>query len=412
MTIIQYRLNISMTDKELFEKTEKTFNLKKENVLIENIFDKGNFKKVLNEIRTSADPAAASGGGLLGQIGSAVKYLSPTQARIRKAEARKAEIEAQMAQQRLMKGQSTNDTQTKPKEGTQERDKYDNDGRYRRVWNAYAKGEEKDLSKADIEYYETVNASIDKATLDTAAQTAAIDAAKKEKKKLRQKEVAEFENSILSNAPKTAKELINKGQFGFYINFMFGDKVNPVDLKKTALTIGNLIQFDYNELQGIRRLISSNPKITSGARESFLSDLPTQVTKKSVATDKPKKPSAEQIINKKILKSAKNNNRSKAEQIKFQNEKAKEEFNIGDSVKSTLRNTGKGDILFDVVGFDTKTGTVVVKTVGKTPRTLKKLPGEIEPFTMKLKPEDKDEMKDTIKKAMGESFEQIVKRYR
>ena len=193
---------------------------------------------------------------------------------------------------------------------------------------------------------------------------------------------------------------------------MLGDVVDEEDLKNTALTIGKLIQYDKKELDGIRRIITANPKLTSGARQSFLSDLPSTATKKPVTAETPKKtkPTAAQILNKKILQSAKANNRCKDEQIKFQNEKAKEEFKVGDSVKSTLR--GGGDILFDVVGFDTKTGTVVVKTTGKTPKTLRKLPREIEPFKLELKPENKDKIKDTIKKAMGESFEQIVKKYR
>tara|TARA_R110000765_G_scaffold69091_2_gene133750 strand:- start:95 stop:715 length:621 start_codon:yes stop_codon:yes gene_type:complete len=43
-----------MTDKELFEKTEKVFNLKKKNKLIEKIYDKGKFKQTLLEQRRSS----------------------------------------------------------------------------------------------------------------------------------------------------------------------------------------------------------------------------------------------------------------------------------------------------------------------------------------------------------------------
>ena len=437
-----------MTDKELFEKTEKVFNLKNKNILIEKIYDKGNFKKNLLEntspiksnlgdsgvsaaraagrgVASVGRGAATAGGAFakgLGALGNFARQVIPgtrasrmrsAEARSAEAKARQEEIKAQQAQANLMKGEKKVKKEgPKPLEGTQERDKYDNDGRYRRVWNAYAKGQEKDLSRADIEYYEEINKSIDKATLDTAAQTAAAEAEKKERDKLREQETFEFVNSIKLNAPKTANELKNKGQLGFYTSFMLGDVVDEEDLKNTALTIGKLIQYDKKELDGIRRIITANPKLTSGARQSFLSDLPSTATKKPVTAETPKKtkPTAAQILNKKILQSAKANNRSKVEQIKFQNEKAKEEFKVGDSVKSTLR--GGGDILFDVVGFDTKTGTVVVKTTGKTPKTLRKLPREIEPFKLELKPENKDKIKDTIKKAMGESFEQIVKKYR
>ena len=432
-----------MTDKELFEKTEKAFNLNKKNPILEKVYDKGNFKSLLENTspvksnygantvsaaRGLGRGVAKTGGALakgLGALGRFAREVIPgtRTSRIRSAEARKEEakarqeeIKAQQAQVNLMSGGKKKDKKVGPKplEGTQERDKYDNDGRYRRVWNAYAKGQEKDLSKADIEYYEQINQSIDKATLDTAAQTAAAEAEKKERDKLRQIETDEYLNSLQLNAPRTANELKNKGQIGFYTSFMLGDEVKEKDLKNTALTISNLVQFDKKELEGIRRIITANPKLTSGARQSFLSDLPTQATKKPVATETPKKtkPTAAQILNKKILQSAKANNRSKAEQIKFQNEKAKEDFKEGEVVRSTLRGTGKGDILFDVVGFDTKTGTVVVKTTGKTPKTLRKLPREIEPFKMELKPENKDKIKDSILQAVGENFEQVVKRYR
>ena len=429
-----------MTDKELFEKNEKVFNIKREkNILIEKVYSKGNFKDLLENTspiksnygdntvsaaRAAGRGAATVGGAIgkgLGALGrgvagmfSGTKTARKKEAEEREAEAqaRQAQTQAQQAQSNLIGGTGKNGSQSKPKEGTQERDRYENDSRYRRVWNAYANGDEKDLSKADIEHYETVNKSIKDAELATASQAAATDAAAEEKKKLRAKDILEFENSIKLNAPGTATALNDKGQLGFYTSFMHGEEVAEKDLLATAMTINNSIEFDKKELDGIRRIIKGNAKLTSGARESFLNNLHTQATKRPtepVETKKPK-PTAAQILNKKILKSAKNNNRSKAEQIRFQNEKAKEEFKVGDSVKSTLQ--GKGDILFDVVGFDTKTGTVIVKTTGKTPRSLRKLPGEIEPLTFKLKPENKDEMKDTIKKAMSESFEQTVKRYR
>ena len=43
-----------MTDKELFEKTEKVFNLNKKNPIIENVYKKGNFKQTLLEWRRSS----------------------------------------------------------------------------------------------------------------------------------------------------------------------------------------------------------------------------------------------------------------------------------------------------------------------------------------------------------------------
>ena len=44
-----------MTDKELFEKTQKHFNLTKKSIVVE-VFNKGNFNKILNEIRGPKEP--------------------------------------------------------------------------------------------------------------------------------------------------------------------------------------------------------------------------------------------------------------------------------------------------------------------------------------------------------------------
>ena len=80
-----------MTDKELFEKTEKTFNLKKENKLIEEIYEKGQFKKILeysrrvntspirsNYGKNSVSAAATAGKGALNAAELAGKGIGAT----------------------------------------------------------------------------------------------------------------------------------------------------------------------------------------------------------------------------------------------------------------------------------------------------------------------------------------------
>ena len=92
-----------MTDKELFEKTEKHFDLKKCDK-INKIFEEGNFNKVLNEIKGPKQPIGIgkATGGFLSRVAAAIPGTRGH--RIRSAEAKKAEIEARVAQQRLMKG--------------------------------------------------------------------------------------------------------------------------------------------------------------------------------------------------------------------------------------------------------------------------------------------------------------------
>ena len=104
-----------MTDKELFEKTKKTFNLKKDNKLIENVFNDGIFKKTINEIATPKAPgegAAQAAGGFLSRVAAAIPgtrghRMRSAQAREMEANAKKAEIEARSEQQKQMQGKST-----------------------------------------------------------------------------------------------------------------------------------------------------------------------------------------------------------------------------------------------------------------------------------------------------------------
>jgi hypothetical protein len=103
-----------MTDKELFEKTEKQFNLKK-NSKVEKVFEEGSFNKVLNEVRGPKSPnlggAAQTAGGFLNRIAAAIPgtrghRMRSAEARKQEAEAKKAEVEARAAQQRQIFGNS------------------------------------------------------------------------------------------------------------------------------------------------------------------------------------------------------------------------------------------------------------------------------------------------------------------
>ena len=101
-----------MTDKELFEKTQKHFNITKKSIVVE-VFNKGIFNKILNEIRgpkASTLPAApAASGGFLSRIAAAIPgtrghRMRSAEARKQEAEAKSAEVGARFAQQQQMKG--------------------------------------------------------------------------------------------------------------------------------------------------------------------------------------------------------------------------------------------------------------------------------------------------------------------
>ena len=111
-----------MTDKELFEKTEKQFNLKK-NSKVEKVFEEGSFNKVLNEVRGPKSPnlggAAQAAGGFLSRVAAAIPgtrghRMRSAEARKLEAQAKKAEVEARLAQQQQMKGKSVTTAKQQP----------------------------------------------------------------------------------------------------------------------------------------------------------------------------------------------------------------------------------------------------------------------------------------------------------
>jgi hypothetical protein len=449
-----------MTDKELFEKTEKVFNIKKKNLLIEKVYDKGNFKKNLLEtspIRSnyaggtvSAGRAvgrgalgaataagrgvAATGRGALATAGLAGKGIGATgrglaatgrgalatadlagkgigatargagalargigklgqylpfstRKRLKKAEARKAEAQARQeelkgmqAQVDLMSGKKGEKQGTKPKEGTKQYDAYVNDSRYRKVWDAYATGEEKNISAQDIDYYNAVNDKIEKGTIDTEAD-------KKAKEELRNKAAAEIDNNIKLKAPKTEKYLTTKKLKDSYTKFMLGDELTINDLKTLAFSISEITKYDKEELSGIKSLIAANnDKLTSGAIESFIKDLPKTAIKQTT-------PDIE--LKQAIQNMAKQENLSPKEILIKLNKEA-DKFKIDDIV------LGSAGATHEVIGKDPKTGTVLVRSLKGKKRTKR--------FAKDLRLQQKSlEIPDAAEEV---SFEKIIKKYR
>jgi len=110
-----------MTDKELFEKTQKHFNLTKKSIVVE-VFNKGNFNKILNEIRSSKEPTPPplpKSNGFFNRLAAAIPgtrghRMRSAEARTMEAGAKKAEVEARLLQQQQMKGIGPAAAKTKP----------------------------------------------------------------------------------------------------------------------------------------------------------------------------------------------------------------------------------------------------------------------------------------------------------
>ena len=99
-----------MTDKELFKKINKEFNLKDDTIL-EDTYNEGKYKKIINEIRGPQSPSLPSvpkvsgGGGFLSRVAAAIPGTRGH--RMRSAEARKQEAQAKQEEVNARSAQAT-----------------------------------------------------------------------------------------------------------------------------------------------------------------------------------------------------------------------------------------------------------------------------------------------------------------
>ena len=99
-----------MTDKELFKKINKEFNLKDDTIL-ENTYNGGKYKKIISEIRGPQSPSLPSvpkvsgGGGFLSRVAAAIPGTRGH--RMRSAEARKQEAQAKQEEVNARSAQAT-----------------------------------------------------------------------------------------------------------------------------------------------------------------------------------------------------------------------------------------------------------------------------------------------------------------
>jgi len=361
-----------MTDKELFEKVEKEF-LPERSLKLER-FKKTNFQKVLNEVRGPRAPGA-NVGGFLSRAAAAIPgtrgyRMRSAEARKQEALARQEELKAQQAEKDLKYGVK-GDTPTDPVR----KQRYENDARYKRVWDAYKQGKERDVSASDIDYYNQIEANIEKGTIDKAAE-----------EKIRNKAITDIDDLIKQKAPKTEKALLGqKGQKDNFIKFMLGDELSQDVLKALALTITSTTQHDKKELAGIKDVINKNGKASDGDKASFIDYLPKIATRKKVADED-------------LKQDLKNMSKQEGIPIKDLLIKLNKE---ADKFKTGIIVVGPAGGLHKVTGKDGKTGTVVVRSQTKQPKTTKKFARDLKIYQKEFKLDSNEE-----------SFEQIVKRYR
>tara|TARA_B100001093_G_scaffold365399_1_gene350213 strand:+ start:423 stop:1088 length:666 start_codon:yes stop_codon:yes gene_type:complete len=151
-----------MTDKELFEKTRKYFNINKKSIVVE-VFEKGNFNKVLTEIRGPKEPTpppVPKAGGFFNRLAAAIPgtrghRMRSAEARKQEAEAKSAEVKARQGESDLFGGKSNSKLALEPpkqNETPEEKKKRDDRNARRRATYAQNKIDKKEKEIRDHEF--------------------------------------------------------------------------------------------------------------------------------------------------------------------------------------------------------------------------------------------------------------------
>ena len=205
-----------MEDKELFENVEKTFSLNKNSVKINEVFNKGNFKKNLNEVVEPKDSSSNIAGG----IGKAISYMSPSAIRMRKAQARQAEADAAKTRASMLDNDKKKvGSKNKPTDKNR-LDVYNNDSRYKRVWDAYDQGKERDVSISDIDYYNKIETKLETEKIEDIQRIARDEAETKVKVETAYRVKEQIVNLLTKRAPKIAEYLRTNKLLNLYSRYM------------------------------------------------------------------------------------------------------------------------------------------------------------------------------------------------
>jgi hypothetical protein len=349
-----------MEDKELFEKVEKTFNLK-QSKKIDETFSKGNFKKLLNEVLTPKDPSSGGGSSLLGQFGSAVKYLSPTQARIRKAQAQQAEIATAKARQDLLDGDEKPDVKIEADEFTEA--EFKRNPQFKIVFSKAAKGDQ--LSVSENEVYKKGIAAASKAR--TAAKK---DVKAGEKGALERLSKAAGENKMTrlgGEAPKITKILEDPKNIKLKTSFVdyliqsdeYG-RPTEAQVIKLADKLTPIIQDNMEERVAFIKRIRENDNIPDKGA-SLINLLPKAPPRKTSSKDKKKIYLKPETVDLFLKQGATKSGRSIDEHKK---EMVRQALRYEDKIGKTVY--GKGGGVMKLMDIDRDTGLITLKTLSKS----------------------------------------------
>jgi len=409
-----------MTDKELFEKTEKVFKLKKENKLIENVYNRGKFKTMyentspirsnvgdnsVSAARAAGRGAAAVGGaigrglGKLGQYlpGSTRKRMKKAEARKAEAQARQAEIQAQQAQANLVGGKNDNNNLPEMDEALK---RVYAEPEFKRVYDKSLRGEE--LTANDQRIYDAGMKKVDAYRTGQAEKTGKGEAQKEIESKAGENRIKKLGKS----APNITKFLIdpkNEETKNLFTRYTLQSPALGVptesEIAKLAQNLTKLLQTNVTEINNFKKFIRNEPNLQDDGATliKLLPSAPTKATKAKGTTKtitlKPEN------IDQFIKRDAKKKNRSETAQKEEMVRQAKK-YKVGNVVK------GSGGGQFQIADINNETGLITVRSVNDNRRGFK--------FAYNLGDvtEKGSEQDDLPFDSNEEGFEQIVKRYR
>lgn len=410
-----------MTDKELFEKTEKVFKLKKKNKLIENVYNRGKFKNKLIEntspirsnvgdsgvsaARAAGRGAAAVGGAIGRGLGALGQYLpGSTRKRMKKAEARKAEaqarqeeIKAQQARVNLMGGKDNNSNLPKMDEALK---RVYAEPEFKRVYDKSLSG--KDLTANDQRIYDAGMKKVEAYRTGQAEKTGKGEAQKQIELKAGENRLKKLGKS----APNITKFLIdpkNVATKDLYIKYTLQSPALGIPTEsETAQLANNLtktLQANVTEINNFKKSIRNEPNLQDDGAGliKLLPSAPTKATKTKSTTKKiTLKP---ENVDQFIKRDAKKKNRSETAQKEEMVRQAKK-YKVGNVVK------GPSGGQFEIADINNETGLITVRSVNDNRRSFKFAYG-LGDITEKGAEQD-----DLPFDSNEESFEQVVKRYR
>ena len=409
-----------MTDKELFEKTEKVFKLKKENSLLEKVYNDGKFKTMyentspiksnigdnaVSGARAAGRGAASVGGALARGLGKLGQYLpGSTRKRIKKANARTAEAQARQAETQARKAQSDltggKDVNVKKPEMDEALKRVYAEPEFKRVYDKSLSG--KDLTANDQRIYDAGMKKVEAYRTGQAEKTGKGEAQKQIELKAGENRLKKLGKS----APNITKFLIDPKNIktkDLYIKYTLQSPALGVptesEIARLAHNLTKILQANVTEINNFKKSLRNEPNLQDDGAGliKLLPSAPTKATKTKGTTKKiTLKP---ENVDQFIKRDAKKKNRSETAQKEEMVRQAKK-YKVGNVVK------GPSGGQFQIADINNETGLITLRSVNDNRRSFKFAYG-LGDITERGAAQD-----DLPFDSNEESFEQTVKRYR